>query len=102
MMGVYIKGIEMPKNCLECSLSDVDDDYGRCCLFSGIVCLNIGRQDNCPLVEIKEPHGRLCDLDELKSKFRHSDGDNDADSAWISMIRRVITQAKTIIEAEGK
>lgn len=51
-MNVLIKGMEMPKNCWECSLSDVDDDYGRCCLFSGIACLNIGRQDNCPLVEV--------------------------------------------------
>ena len=56
----------------------------------------------CPLVEIKEPHGRLGDLDEIKSKFRHSEGDNDADSAWISTIRRAIEQAETIVEAEGR
>ena len=47
------------------------------------------------------PHGRLIDADMLKSKFRHGKGDDDVDSAWISTIRRFITQADTIIGAEG-
>ena len=51
--------------------------------------------------QISTPHGRLIDANELKSKFRHGNGDDDADSAWISTIRRFITQADTIIEAEG-
>ena len=63
-MSVIVKGMEMPKNCWECSLSDIDDDYGRCCLYSGIACLTIGRQDNCPLVEIPTPHGDLVDLND--------------------------------------
>lgn len=60
------------------------------------------RHPKCPLVEVKEPHGRLGDLDEFKSKFRHGEGDNDADSAWISTIRRAIEQAEIIVEAEGR
>ncbi len=47
------------------------------------------------------PHGRLIDADVLKSKFCHGKGNSDADSAWISTIRRAITKAETIIEAEG-
>ena len=43
------------------------------------------RPDWCPLIEIP-PHGRLIDADELKSKFRHGNGDDDADvylsKAW--------------------
>lgn len=62
---MIVKGMEMPKNCWECSLSDIDDDYGRCCLYSGIACLTIGRQDNCPLVEIPTPHGDLVDLSDM-------------------------------------
>lgn len=58
--------------------------------------------DWCPLVEIPTPHGRLIDADELKSRFRHGEGDSDVDSAWISTIRRFLTQADTIIEAEGR
>lgn len=67
-MSVLVRGMEMPKNCWECNLSDVDDDYGRCCLFSGIACLNIGRQDNCPLVEVQTPHGDLVDRNKLLEK----------------------------------
>ena len=58
-MSVIVKGMEMPKNCWECALSDIDDEFGGCCLYSGIACLTIGRQDNCPLVEIPTPHARL-------------------------------------------
>ena len=65
-MGVYIKGMEMPKNCLECEIRSYDanaqEEY---CPFSEIVCLSIGIQDNCPLVEVPEPHGRLVDADKL-------------------------------------
>lgn len=60
-----------------------------------------GRPEWCPLIEIKTPHGRLIDADMLKSKFRHGKGDDGVDSAWISTIRRFITQADTIIGAEG-
>ena len=56
------------------------------------------RPDWCPLIEVETPHGRLIDADMLKSKFRHGKGDDDIDSAWISTIRRFITQADTIIE----
>lgn len=59
------------------------------------------RPDWCPLIEVKTPHGRLGDLDELKAKFRHSKKDDEVDKAWISTVRRIITQAETIIEAEG-
>ena len=40
-MGVYIKGMEMPKNCLECPL---------------VVCLSV--ESDCPLVPVP-PHVRL-------------------------------------------
>ena len=108
-MSILIKGMEMPKNCWECSLSDIDDDFGRCCLYSGIACLTIGRQDNCPLVEIPTPHGRLGDLDALwdrmykyidnegaKMPFGYDDFMIHRDSAC-----ELIEDAPTVIEAEG-
>lgn len=92
-MGVYIKGMAMPKVCAECFMDPP-------CRESFHVNIWKERHPGCPLIEIP-PHGRLGDLDELKSKFRHSEGDDDVDSAWISAVRRIITQAETIIEAEG-
>lgn len=67
-MSIVIKGLSMPKNCLLCP----------CCVGEGI---GAGRQHycqaiedepcvsetyrpkNCPLVEIRAPHGRLIDAD---------------------------------------
>lgn len=100
MMGVYINGMKIPKNCWECSLSDVDDDYGRCCLFSGIACLNIGRQDNCPLVEVPTPHGDLVDRDALMTEVMDSDFDHLQRDDWKEVIQ-IVADAPTIIEAEG-
>lgn len=107
-MSVLIKGMEMPKCCQDCPLN-----YDQmACVVTGtrwwsdsMVLMNFDSEKerlcDCPLIEVKTPHGRLGDLDKLKSKFRHGNGDSDADSAWISTIRRFITQADTIIEAEG-
>ena len=92
-MSILIKGMEMPERCRQCFLR-----VGNCKQRMYME----RRPKGCPLVEVKKPHGRLGDLDELKSKFRHGNGDDDADSAWISTIRRFITQADTIIEAEGR
>ncbi len=62
-MGIYVKGMEMPKKCLLCPLqylgfcqvtkTDINSDLGR-------------RADDCPLVEVEEPHGNLIDKDILE------------------------------------
>lgn len=73
-MGVYIKGMEMPKSCCACYLKmNCDDCEGYEC-----VCLplrtKIGylddlltdkRRDDCPLVPVP-PHGDLIDRDKLE------------------------------------
>ena len=58
-MGIYIKGMGMPKNCYIC-----DDIF----LLSTIrcECPNFAineRPSDCPLIEVSEPHGRLIDAD---------------------------------------
>lgn len=50
-MSILIKGMEMPKNCLECPL---------------VVCLSV--ESDCPLVPVP-PHGRLIDADALMHEF---------------------------------
>ena len=59
-----------------------------------------GRPDWCPLIEIHTPHGRLIDGDALKAQYVHGKGNDEIESAWISNIRRAITKATTVIEAE--
>lgn len=60
-MSVIIKGMKMPKNCLECEIKTWDEGLNEfVCPFSGIDCLSIGRQDDCPLVELPEkPEGEV-------------------------------------------
>lgn len=85
-MSVLIKDMEMPRNCLECKIKAWEEGFNEyVCPFSGIICLSIGRQDDCPLVEL-EKHGRLIDADAL---FR--------DIEWND-----IEDAPTVIEAEDE
>lgn len=62
-MAIYIKGAELPKSCWSC---------WRCTSINIVDCaISLGeesssdfrntRHPDCPLVEVKEPHGRLID-----------------------------------------
>ena len=80
-MGVYIKGMEMPKSCSDClffvdGLYDANDEPCSACLakednspwgcgyeeIDGIDHM-ARRMDYCPLVEVPEPHGDLIEKD---------------------------------------
>lgn len=95
-MSIIIKGMKMPKNCAECKCTWVDDDYNKVCCFTDVVALSIGRQDNCPLIELP-PHGRLIDADRLNI--------HDVSPAYGFCVMGVteddIELAETVIEAEG-
>ena len=105
-MSVVIKGMKLPKNCLLCP----------CCVGEGIgagrqhYCQAIDdepcvsetyRPKNCPLVEIRAPHGRLIDADELKKNMRnyYPSIDHLCCSQHV-VTKRDIDCAPTIIEAE--
>ena len=64
-MSILIKGIEMPKTCADCRLTTWNGE-DTVCPFSRVSALNIGRQVDCPLIEVPE-HGDLIDRDELLS-----------------------------------
>ena len=64
-MGVYIKGMKMPKNCNDCWALDDNGDYPRCIITEEqrgyTFKTREQRMSKCPL----EPHGRLIDADRL-------------------------------------
>lgn len=68
-MSVLVKGMEMPKNCMDCKIKQYDE-FGNyhVCPFSGVMCLSIGRQDACPLVALPDHHGRLVETKEEDSE----------------------------------
>ena len=91
MMGVFIKGMEMPERCGQCFLR-VGDCKQRMYMEH--------RPKGCPLVEVKEPHGRLGDLDKLMTEFIDSDLDHLQRDDWREVIQ-IVSDAETVIEAEG-
>ena len=116
MMGVYIKGMEMPEHCGVCRFA-VD---GWCYAYGkpNIDALaNDGRTNFCPLFHVP-PHGRLGDLDKLAEKiegiwdcndlyFQPNDkicDPNDCKGCkWretMDCFRRMVKHAPTIIPAE--
>ena len=110
-MSVLIKGMEMPKSCgrcwfnkssLSCAITgsyiDRDDE-------------NRERLDDCPLVEVPEPHGRLIDKDRLKremlwnfagEKIPLYDCDNNPVDFHVKDVEATINSQPTVIEPEGK
>lgn len=70
-MGVYIKGVKMPKCCAECSFETLFSDDIHYCTVREIA-KEIPTEDYwecrpsfCPMSEVPEPHGRLIDADAL-------------------------------------
>lgn len=117
-MGVYFRGMEMPDSCTECLACKRDTNFTddgmwyyiyNCWLKPDEIEdgwirfreADKGRQQWCPITEVKEPHGRLKDVDALKYSwtlihdeeqgYRHVDYSS---KEWID-------QAPTVIEAEG-
>ena len=86
-MSIIIKGMDMPISCGMCRLADkwaddTDEVYIECMLGHTF--------DDCPLVEIPTPHGRLIDADALMKTY---DEEN-----WSGYY--CIAKAPTILEAE--
>lgn len=74
-MGVYIKGMEMPKNCAECPCRMIGYTKDHCNVlgkFIDFVVGSEGRREDCPLIEIP-PHGRLIDADALMKEFEKAE-----------------------------
>ena len=110
-MGVYIKGMEMPKDCLHCCFASgcsYCEGYNDRCAFEpddiktdwdfahGVFPESI--PDWCPLVPV-QPHGRLVDADALEyhaDNVRDPMGRTEKTVMW-----KKIESAQTILPAEG-
>ena len=70
-MSILIKGMEMPKRCLDCPFL-ITRDNDDCILQSDEANAKFESWDDmkasCPLIELP-PHGRLIDADEFKADY---------------------------------
>lgn len=107
-MGVYIKDMEMPKDCIVCPFG-----WNGCNKQHDFVYMG-SRPDNCPLVPVP-PHGRLIDADSLMNEFKILQSGREIfgmelDSSFLDSSQEISTEwyrveetledAPTIIEAE--
>ena len=141
-MGVYIKSMEMPKECGECRwfhfhgetcttpkyyldarcelVKSGQDWYGKDSrggwvgksishlpgygdYYSHEHCVEIGtRANNCPIVEVPEPHGRLIDGNELTRLTDNIVHKTMIFGGQVCYSQSDIDNAPTVIEAEGE
>ena len=103
-MSILIKGMEMPKRCIDCQFM-ISRDNDDCILQSDETNARFESWDdmkaNCPLRPLPSEHGRLGDLDKLRIEMMDSDLDHLQRDDWKEVIQ-IIDDAPTIIEAEGE
>lgn len=107
-MGVYIKGMEMPKSCWHCEfcrdgLDEYAQHYDYCvALDMNILISQTERHENCPLVEVPK-HGRLIDADALIKLLDNCMFPSDmVTTRAVSMARNWLKESPTVIESEGE
>lgn len=97
MSDILIKGMEMPQKCGQCKLFHAEHPM-YCLAVEGHRTVGapygMPRPDWCPLVEVKEPHGKLIDADEIVMPCLET----TADQKWMEI---AIKSTPTVIEAEG-
>lgn len=103
-MGIYIKGMEMPKVCYDCDFCT----YGFCSQINRYVTDSYSREEDCPIIELP-PHGRLIDADALTRRILEEHDKFGAMNQYDSGLRagyrassKAVRLAPTIIPAEGK
>ena len=97
MMGVYIRGMEMPTNCGECPMICEDD---LCRITKGGRTIK-DRPPHCPLIEIP-PHGRLIDADAFEKQNAYFWNRDFINPKYSETLADLVNAAPTIIEAEGR
>ena len=106
-MAIYIKGVEMPKHCIDCPFM-VSRDNDDCVLQSDEANEKFDSWDDmkssCPLIEVKEPRGKLVDSDMLyasiaKDTYLLTDESDSRDyGMFLIDIRKKVDKATTVIE----
>jgi len=97
---IAIKDREMPKSCVGCKLWTMQiiggKGYDICRASDKVVNAPYSKPDWCPLIEVREPHGRLIDADALMGRIKH---DTPLSSTFEKIVRRYIENAPTVIPA---
>lgn len=66
-MGVYIVGLNKPENEKDCNF--YEEVFMRPFPYCHLIHKSCAGLEHCPIIEIREPHGRLIDADALHKLF---------------------------------
>lgn len=89
-MGVYIPTWKKPDDCLQCPFHRSYEDGTISCELPKSSC------DDCKMVDVKAPHGRLIDYHEVRTRMI---GLSFSVQNWISEVE--LSNVPTVIEREG-
>lgn len=99
-MGVYIPSMKMPKSCWDCPLDTPVCNLWEELKDSADEEIIEKRHDNCPLVEVPVPHGRLADCDAVEECLKEvTDGET---KDYAMMLLDWAVSKRTVIEREEK
>ena len=103
-MSVLIKGMEMPALCQECDLYIEGACYAKGYRDYRSI-MDMSKPDDCPLIEVPTPHGRLIDADALIAdlvKYQNMLDPERRENARVLSVKSYLTLARgeAIIEAE--
>ena len=103
-MSVLIKGMEMPALCQECDMYIDGACYAKGYRDYQSI-MDMSKPDDCPLIEVPTPHGRLIDADFEEQHYTSMTTNptpdvTDQDKRNSLIIVEALQMAKTVIEAE--
>lgn len=105
-MGVYNPYKDKPKNCYDCEVNN-----GECCFANEDNLIEISNEyalrqmhPDCPLIEIKTPHGDLVDVDVLNQRAKYWMVNFNLGITLYDVLQDFYKYAEipTVIEAEEK
>lgn len=99
-MSILIKGMDMPKGCVDPKSKGMACPVLLwCTAWRDKVAPPLHRPQDCPLVEVPTPHGRLLDENDVKNTFKFSE---DAEYArWtLAGVFMDIEDTEAVLESE--
>ena len=104
-MGIYIPKAKLPSSCWKCELSKYVENCPCAIGINSASNWKAERHPNCPLSEIKEPHGKLVDVNVVDDLIQDCIEESfstlsDAFEAGLNRARDCMYEAPVIIESE--
>ncbi len=100
-MGAYIVGLNKPENEKDCNF--YEEVFMRPFPYCHLIHKSCAGLEHCPIIEIREPHGRLIDADEALKNIKPIESEDRRRGCTLETTKRLmmslINGAPTVIPA---